>query len=152
LVPGIDQAMIRWYSRGDDLVYVVWTDLPGGGGTSGGSSGNSNRSREHHETSVELSDGSRFRFEYLLDRKDKTAAGDLLIADLTFDTRLGRLMLVSTGGETTEVQQLEIPSSVAAILQAEGNTPESLQNDLLDFARKENELHAFFANKARSGG
>lgn len=144
-VRGIDQAMIRWYTRDGKLVYVVWTDLPGGGGTSGGSSGHSTQEREQHETTVDLSDSSQFQFSYVRDLTDKGAAGQLSIGDLTFDTGLGRLLLVSTQADRTKVKQLEIPSALVSILLTQGHTRESLQRELQQLVRQENELKNYFA-------
>ena len=37
--PGIDHAMLRWFVRGEELTYVLWTDLPGGEVTWGTTAG-----------------------------------------------------------------------------------------------------------------
>ncbi len=146
-MPGINQAMLNWYIVDGDLVYVVWTDLPGGAGTSSGSSGSGTQTRESHVTTVELSDGRQFAFEYKLDRNTPQATGQLNIEDLTFDTRVGGLLMVSTTAETTEVRQAEIPQKLASSLTKEGQTRESLEVELQELAQAENPFKFYFENK-----
>ena len=145
-VPGIDQAMISWFTKDGEVLYVVWTDLPGGGGSSAGSGGGSNREREHHTTTLDTSAGRQLQFEYHCNRDDPDAKGTVTIANLPFELRNGGLLIVSVD-EGTDVLQSDLDSTLVQLLTAKQQTRESLRTHLQEHAQDSYELKAHFGNK-----
>lgn len=111
VIPGVDQAMIRWHFSGDRLVMVIWTDLLGGGGSgSGGSGGGS--SEEWSESGYLVSaDGRSLEYSYVLkvDENASAQVGRLTTDSVKYNFSNGPLFLVSTRSGRIQVSQLQLP-------------------------------------------
>jgi hypothetical protein len=143
-VSGIDQAMLAWCMRGEQLSYVVWTDLRGGGGSNSGSDGSSSSGLVHDQTHLNSSDGVRFDFEYTLDtnNKDSGNPGTVTIGGVDYPLKDGALVLVSTKG--VEVKQLDFGPTIIDQLHKKSQSPESLRKALKSLANDHPDVRGFF--------
>ena len=142
-VPGIDYAMLRWYIRGEQLTYVIWTDLHGGGGSSSGSGGGSSSGLEHHQAHLDSRDGDRFEYEYKLDLDDR-GSGAITIDDANYNLKDGSLLLVSTQGKKLQVKQLDLGPSIIGLLRGKSQTEGPIRAAYKAMANDNSDVRSFF--------
>ena len=149
-VPGVDHAMLRWCLHGDDLVYVVWIDYRGGGGTSSGGSGSSSAGKIHDQLRIESSDDQRFDFEYMLDTTTNEVhnTGSLRIGGVDYPLSNGALVLVSTQGADPKVKQIDLPASIITVLSDESSDEIDNDFEFETFATENSEINSFFKSHA----
>lgn len=145
-VPGIDQAVLNWYLRDQQLTYIVWTDMNGGSGYSSGSGGSSSAGIEKHQSSMESSDRQQFEFEYTRDKnQDQNNNGTVTIAGVQYDLGNGAILLVTTHGKSVQVKQLAIDQAISDLVCNKDLTPESLRTALKSTAKNQDEFKLFFS-------
>ena len=144
-VPGIDQAMVQWYMRDQQPVYVVWTDLSGGNSSSG-SSGGESAGVVQHQTHLDSLDGTSFEFEYTLNANnpDSGDAGALKIDGIDYPLKNGALVLVSTQRDKVAVKQLDLGPTVIDCLQNQWPSQESFRKAMKALANEPSDIYRFF--------
>ena len=144
-IPGIDQAMVQWYIRDKQLIYVVWTDLSGGNSSSGSKGGESGGVVQHQANLVSL-DGDSFEFEYTLNTNDHESgdAGALKIDGIDYPLINGALVLVSTQRDQVTVKQLDLDPMVTDCVQNHWPSQESRQGAMKALANEPSNIHGFF--------
>ena len=144
-VPGIDQAMVKWYMRDKQLIYVVWTDLSGANSSSG-SSGDESAGVVHHQAHLESSDGGSFEFEYTLDtnNNDSSNTGAVKIDGIDYELKNGALVLVSTQRNKVKAKQLDLDPTVIDCIRDKSQSEESLRKAMKALANGHSDIREFF--------
>jgi hypothetical protein len=145
---GIEQATVHWYARNGRLVYVVWSDLPGGPGSAFGSGVEATRSRVRQDAQLLASDGHRLRllYEYVpLAGVENVSCGDSRhrLAD-------GRLLLVTGPTEAAGVAQLALDATLADILMDCVQTEDGRRAALRAYARDNADIRCYFSGRGAS--
>jgi hypothetical protein len=145
-VPGIDHAVVRWYIRGEDLTYVIWTDLVGGAASGSGGTGGSSSGVERGRGHLDSSDGQRLEYEYIRDLHATGSAntGVITIGDVRYDLKHGSLLLVSTQANEIQVKQLDIDPSIVELLQDKSHTEGSMRAVFKAMANDNPGIGSFF--------
>jgi hypothetical protein len=145
-VPGINQAMVKWYMRDKQLIYVVWTDLSGGGDTRASLGSSSSKLKIHHQAHLESSDGASFEFEYTLDtnNNDSSNAGAVKIDGIDYELKNGALVLVSTQRNKVKAKQLDLDPTVIDCIRNKSQSAESLRKAMKALANEHSEIREFF--------
>jgi hypothetical protein len=146
--PGIEQATVHWYARDGRLVYVVWSDLPGGPGSAFGSGVEATRSRVRQDAQLRASDGHRLELLYEYVPKDGVESVSRGVA--RYPLADGRLLLVRGPAESAGVVQLALDATLADILLDPVQTEDGRRATLRAYARRHPELRDFFSGPGAS--
>ena len=137
-IPGVDQAIMEWHERGDELVFVVWTDLEGDT-YAGGGGGSATPDEVEYDFSLR-NDAKTFGFNY---HKGKNVDG-IVIDDVNYPLEKGRLILVSTQDDHPRVKQLRLDPTIQGLFKND-KKPDELRQELRDVAKANVEINEFFA-------
>ena len=150
-IDGVDQALTAWYLQDRELVYLLWTDMNGGGGLSAGGGG----SEGGYDGELRTAKGETLLYRHEVSESfDRTQPeGQLMLGDQRYALQDGTLILVDTVPEL-RIRQVQVPESVAKLLSQKDLPSDEIRSALRAMARDHKEIRAFFEdpNSSESDG
>jgi hypothetical protein len=146
-IDGVDQALTAWYLQDRELVYMLWTDLNGGGGLSAGGGG----SNGDFDGELRTVNGETLLYRHEVSESFDPAQpdGQLIIGDNRYALREGTLILVDTVPEL-RVRQVQVPESVVKLLSHKDLPSDEIRSALRAVAGDHAEIRAFFEGSNNS--
>jgi hypothetical protein len=144
--PGIDQATVHWYARDGRVVYVVWTDLPGGPRGAFGHGVTAKPGRARQGASLQSIDGRQFDLLYERAREDGVEVVRCMQGRYPLDR--GRLLLVTALGQDPRVTQLPLDSALADLLADPAQSEDGLRAGLRAYGLRSPDVRRHFTSRA----
>jgi hypothetical protein len=140
-IDGVDRALTAWYLQNRQLVYLLWTDLNGGGGLSAGGAG----SNGEYDGELKTAQGETLLYRHKVSESFDSAEpdGQLIIGDNRYPLRDGTLILVDTVPEL-RVRQIKVPESVVKLLSHTDLPSDEIRSALRAVATDHEEIRQFF--------
>lgn len=144
--PGVDQATVHWYARDGRVVYVIWSDLPGGPGSGFGHGVTATPGGVRQDAGLVASDGQRLQVRY--ERGTGHGTESVRCGAARYALADGRLLLMTGSEAGLRAVQRPLDAALAALLTDPAPSEDSLRASLRAYAGRSPDLRRVFSGRA----